>query len=1087
MLETPDIEQVLSKAKEQQRQYNWSGALDSYKKALGLASEQDLARRAEIHEQSGYALYKLAMQAENVDSFKERMGPATTNYAKARDLYEKLNEPGKGSRSGAMIAYLSFWLASEPAEKKRFLDDSWRLTKESCKVFGEHKDANGYAETYSQLHIAGIFRLLLEGDFHRSEQTLRDAVEHGEQAIRLLSISENPGELARALAITAVFANWFSTCLPDPEEQQKYVEKVLAYWNKAKDLSEEAALLQLSQSPVGAFILPTGSDETLTNLKKALEQAGKTGDRLVTGSALDQLAHHTGWKAVGTENPDLLREALQYAEEAKNQYSPLSFISPRGDKFWIEAPAEYYWQLALFETDAGKRRDLLEKSLGPATDGLKLAEQSGYPEVIGLAHHVLSKTLASLANLEARSGERKRLLGTALEHRKDSIKITEQLQPFLYWNQGVMQNYLGDIKSQLAEVTEDPEARRSIFEETLQDKESSLRLCTRNLSILSLSQFGHLGRWQYQYGDFLNRSYEVTKDKQQLRKAAQAFLDAAESYQRLNLKSRAAECCWKAAEAYDTLDEHLKSAENFTLATNNYTNATQEIPQLREFYRQHASYMEAWGEIEKARFHHARQEYASAKEYYEKAATLHGSTERWKYLSHNYSAWGQVEKAEDLSRNAQEEEAIQAFGVAAELFQQAKASLQAGLKEIEDPGEKGMAIGLLKAADLRREYCRARVLVEEARLLDKKGDHSSSSETYGRATQTLRKITEALESEQDRKEIELIITLCRAWQMMTLAEAKTSPELYLEASRLFEEAKELSPDERGRMLALGHSRFCQALEAGARFVDKRDAKLHATAVENLESAADYYLRAGFQNASEYAEATELLFDAYLRMNDAKKEKDPENKAKLYAMAERVLEASAESYLKAEHPGKRKQVSRLLEKVKKERELALSLSEVVYRPPILSTTVAFSTPTPTHERPVGLDRFEHAAIQASVISRRKSLMVGEELDLEIELVNAGRGPAQLIKIEDILPQGFELIEKPEAYRVEDDFVNMKGKRLDPLKTEEIKLVLKPKLPGQFRLKPRILFLDESGGYKSHEPEPLEITVKELGISGWIKGR
>ncbi len=67
------------------------------------------------------------------------------------------------------------------------------------------------------------------------------------------------------------------------------------------------------------------------------------------------------------------------------------------------------------------------------------------------------------------------------------------------------------------------------------------------------------------------------------------------------------------------------------------------------------------------------------------------------------------------------------------------------------------------------------------------------------------------------------------------------------------------------------------------------------------------------------------------------------------------------------------------------------------------------------------------------------------------------------------------------------LNMKGRRLDPLATEEVKLVLKPKVQGQFVLKPRILYVDESGKYKSHDPEPIEVTVKELGISGWLKGR
>jgi len=107
-------------------------------------------------------------------------------------------------------------------------------------------------------------------------------------------------------------------------------------------------------------------------------------------------------------------------------------------------------------------------------------------------------------------------------------------------------------------------------------------------------------------------------------------------------------------------------------------------------------------------------------------------------------------------------------------------------------------------------------------------------------------------------------------------------------------------------------------------------------------------------------------------------------------------------------------------------------------------------------------------------------------LEIELVNAGKSSALLIKLAEVIPQGFELAKKPENYRVEDNFLNMKGKRLDPLKTEEVKLVLRPKARGIFPLKPKIVYLDENGRYKSHDPEPITITVKELGIKGWIKG-
>jgi hypothetical protein len=199
-----------------------------------------------------------------------------------------------------------------------------------------------------------------------------------------------------------------------------------------------------------------------------------------------------------------------------------------------------------------------------------------------------------------------------------------------------------------------------------------------------------------------------------------------------------------------------------------------------------------------------------------------------------------------------------------------------------------------------------------------------------------------------------------------------------------------------------------------------------------------------------------------------------------------LQTSAGSFMRAEHPEKTDQVLGLLEKVKKERELALSLVELLHAPTVVSTTTSFASPAPTREEAVGSERFEHADIQANLIIRQKDLKIGENLSIELELVNAGKGFALLTKVTEIIPKGFELAEKPETYRVEDSYLNLKGKRLDPLKTEEVKLVLKPTVQGTFSLKPTVLYLDENGKYKSHEPEPVMIVVKELGIKSWLKG-
>jgi len=1091
---------TLNQAWERERDFDWLGAVERYKEALGLVSEHDFPKMGEVYERLGYAFYRAAMQAESVGQFRERMRQAVENYEKAKEFYDKVLEYGKTPRMlrcDAMIAYFGYWLSSEVAEKKRLLDECWQRTKEALQAFKEAGNSLEYGKTYNQLSSSAYHLFALEWNFKASPKIIGEAVEYGEQTIILLSDVHDASELARAFAKTTHFLSMYGWYfIPEMAEKDKHYSKGWDYWQKANELSEEAALLELLS--VSTYVLAgfLSVDKILMLYQKALDCAEKTKDKYLIGTAMDMLAYANFWKASGIEDPDkrmeIYRKALQYAEDAKHQFSSISYVSPRSCSLWTGAPdAEYHQELALWETDLNKRRDLLEKAVEDGTPAIKQAESTGYPEIIWLANHVVSKALVSLAQMETSPEEKKRLLEKALEHRKETIRISEQFGFFIYWDFGWNSNYLADLKAELSNLEKDSENRKNLLEEAIPDKERGLQLIIKEILYNEkrgvLTYFAALGGYQYSLGELLNRLYGLTNKSEHQRKAIKAFEEAAESFQKLNLVSRMAECYWKAAEGYDILGEHLNAAENFTLASSTYASASEKVPQLKDFYAEHALYMQAWSEIEKAQHYHGKQEYSLAREHFEKAADIHKSLKQWSYLASNYAAWAQVEDAEELSRNEQSEQALQAFERAAKLFNETKKSVQTKLGKVENLDEKQMAKDLLETSlSYRVNYCIARVALEEAKVLDKKGDHYSSSEKYGLAAETLEKTLSGVGPGWFQKEIKYITSLSRAWQKMTQAEAEASPSLYTEASKLFEEAKEHSPNEKAKMLTLGHSHFCRALEAGTKFVDTRDTAIHALTIQHLESAADYYMKAGFQSASEYAKATGLLFDARLYTDNAKRETDPERKAKLYMMAEKVLQSSANSYMKAEHQEKREQVLRLLEKVREERDLAISLAEVLHIPPIHSTT-AFANPISlTSEKAVGLEKFEHAEIQANMMTRQKELKVGDDLDLEIELVNAGKGPALVTRITEVSPEGFEIIEKPETCRVEDGCVNMKGKRLDPLKIEEVRFVLKPTVKGVFPLKPTILYLDENGKYKSHKPEPITITVKELGIKGWIKG-
>jgi hypothetical protein len=61
-------------------------------------------------------------------------------------------------------------------------------------------------------------------------------------------------------------------------------------------------------------------------------------------------------------------------------------------------------------------------------------------------------------------------------------------------------------------------------------------------------------------------------------------------------------------------------------------------------------------------------------------------------------------------------------------------------------------------------------------------------------------------------------------------------------------------------------------------------------------------------------------------------------------------------------------------------------------PIVSSTTSFPAPTSSFERAVGLEVFQHAEIGVNLMAREKQLKIGEDLELEMEFVNAGEDPA-----------------------------------------------------------------------------------------------
>ncbi len=649
--------------------------------------------------------------------------------------------------------------------------------------------------------------------------------------------------------------------------------------------------------------------------------------------------------------------------------------------------------------------------------------------------------------------------------------------PYFFWNHGTYHNYLALVQAGLAATSTDSANKVRLLRNAVDSEEDCIKYCSQSKN-LSRGQYATLGKYHFDFGVILNQLYLLTGSPDLLDKLLGVTRGAVQAFNEADLPSRVAEGYWQLAEVHNKLENYERSAESFELAYENYISAAEKISSLGEFYRDHASYMKAWSEIERARESHAKQEYGAARAHYERAATLHQSSKAWSYLAANYLAWAHLENGENLSRGERIEEALQTFHQAAALFAETENSINTRLEHIEALEEKEMAAQLLRASVARREYCLGRVALEEAKILDRRGKHAASSDKYCRAAERFQNALEKTKSERDHQELDPIICLCRAWQLMTQAEAEASPKLYLQAAKLFEEAKDRSFNQKAKLLALGHSAFCRALEAGRRFEASRETRFHTAATQHLEGAANYYVKAGFRDAAEYANATQRLFDAHLYSHKAKIELHPVRKAQYYHMSEKLLKASAVAYKSAKKPEQSRNALNLLKSVEEERALALSLAAAFHPPTIMSTTASFSTPTPTFEKAVGLEGFRGAKVHASLASSAEKKRVGEHFDLQIQLTNAGKEAILLTKVENVFPETVKLVAKPDHCHRRNLDLNIDRRRLDPLKTETISLVLSPLETGSLRIEPRIIAIDETGREFRCAPEPVDLQVSEL---------
>lgn len=1077
-------------AQKSERNYRWFEASKFYEKALAYAlCEKNFLLAGEMKEKAGFCLYRAAMQAGNRVEFIEKIMLSIKCYGEAVELYEKLDsveKQGRIFRCRAVNKYLSYLLAPDPFDKRELLDECLKLEGEALAFFSKFGDMKEYVRTFNDLFLVFGDRALLEWDRKRLKKVLTKGLKWAEKALSAVSELEDAYEHARLNLGLAICLSYFLAFLVEqPERQEKYRQKIIGHLNKALKCSQTAKdsfLAGISHFWLGIHV---SEQEKLEHYRKVLELGEMTRDNMLKAVGLTYLANTTDWKAMAVDDPDerrrLIKEAIKLYRQAERFHSKTSAHGLPSE--WLKGIlAEEYLLLAMLEIDVQKRRKLLKKAEKTALKALKLAEATDLPFTIASVLHIVAKVMEARARHQTVNSKRKELLEKALKFRGKGMSILENLKPFDYWNRGVTLNYLAELKAQLADFEPNLEGKIKLLEEAAADKELCLKLIEKtfpqadsaNIMLLNVTE-----QFQESYASLLMKMYAVLKKPEYLERSIELMEEAIKAAFKAEMFSVVAELQRKVALANDILGRYLEAADAYSKASEAYQKAVARNPKLKSVHRDYSLYVEVWNQIEKAKYYHLHKEYGKAREYFRKAAEICMLTERWRYLASNCEAWALLDEAEELSRKEHAEKARNLFQHASELFSQVKKSVQAKLVDIEDEEERKIAEKLIKASSIRQKYCVGRTFLEDAKIRARSKDFLMSSRKYVVASRFFREIVEAKTGGEASREVEPIIYLCQAWSKMMMAEAKVDPKLYGKASRIFVKASKCSPDRETSLLALANSSLCKALEAAVKFERTADGKHFIKAKNHLEAAAKYYLKAGLKHAYEYVSGTMKLLDAYFYMNMAGTEAYPAKKANYYRLAENLLQAAVEHYLRSKHVVEINEVNKILEKVKEEREFALSLSMLLRVPELASSSSMFLAPNPTFERPTSLEEGGHAQVE-SYINVPSEVEEGCEFEVNLDLINVSRESCLLIKISNIVPADFEATSMPSGYSPEGNSLDLKGKRLGPLKVESIKFNLRPVKAGTFNLRPYVIYMDNTGRFRTFRPKVSLLTVHPKAV-------
>lgn len=1056
--------------------YDWKSAIEIIENFVKLNPEPDDGKRT--FELLGDCYYNLAFQQNTRDEFKQII-------LGARDAYDKEVDD---NRCKARASFCKYWVSDDPDERRQtIVAECLPVARELVRQLDtSEKDealvARGNTELLDYLTVA----CFTSNDKKQLLELVKEAKTRGRSTLLRFRGSTNSETIISTVNSYCEFLEylvWESSFIDSEETKQIQTDFVPLVDTLVKLTAEVAdARLKTLAYEAGGILTHAfkGDPEGASVLfERATQEFEKTRDYYLTARQFCFLGNSLGW---ATGSKDIIEERKELEEKSLKSCSRAieSLKVPiAGYELLISYAVFVGLSVSLFRDSAEVSEKLryLDRAIDVGREGLQYSEFSPLCSVDSL----LGRALNYKAQLISDKDERLKLLSEAVSLTRNGLLKFEALSEPDSWGVGIGYIDLARVKATLAEQkTEAGEAedRIRLLRESVADLKKSLEIGIKSIFLTStVARSQQIGRISEELGNAFAKLYDLTRRREDCIEAIKTFEESTKYLSQASLLGYVAPITWKIAKLYDSIQEYSRSSSAFAKASQQFQSASTNQKSLQKPFNELSQYMLAWSKIEEARLSHVEEDYLSSSEGLSGAASLLARTESFQFLTKHYEGYSAMERAEDYSRKEKNQEASESFGLASDLYSQAEQEAAKHGKETDD-------LNWATISKNRGNYCLARKAMEDAKILDRNAQSEASMRKYRAASDILNEIIgEAGRQGGDVSDVEALSLSCEAFATMKEAEYRSSRELYAKASELFTRAKDNPSVKQSFVLScLANSSICEAFEAGTRFEKTGDIQLYTQIKKQLGAASRYYEKAGFEIAADWTRATGALFDALVYLASAEDEVDSTKKTQMYHLAEKHLELSARRYGDIGYDKKRQEVLRHLKTARENRELLITPMEALSQSPIVSSTpVNF-----TRDQAVGLERFEVANLTGNISVSEESMNIGSSIKIDIDIANVGKTPALLMKLDNLAPSsGFEIDIKNDSNNFQNFLadgntigIDLKGKRLEYLKSHEITLHLIAKNRGNFQLKPRALFVDELGKYRSYEFESQNIQVTSI---------